>query len=428
MRHATVTGVLTALAAGALVVAPMASVSAYAADQACSTDTEIFSPLTPTALDKLQYQQAWTRTKGKGVVVAVVDSGIDVRNKHLRSVVIGGINLVGDGENPKGFTDLTGHGTAIAGQIAAQLIPESGVVGLAPDARLLSVRVFRATDDGAVREGFGPKTSRIAQGIVWATDAGAQIINVSMSQTTNSPALASAVSYATSRGSLVVASAGNANTADDDTPGPRYPAAYDGALAVSAADDAGVVDDASISGPHVQVAAPGKNVLTSATGSGDCMYATEGPATSYATGYASAAAALVASVYPSESPAEWAYRLMATATRSSPDVRDDSAGWGVIQPLDAIRLLPSAGTRGPASPFFDASDNSVAPPRSAVTPSRTVSDFIVTQQTMLLVVVIGLTLLGTIAVVIVLRARRRPSVLGGPAHGAGLLDRETTAP
>jgi membrane-anchored mycosin MYCP len=428
MRRLAAAGLLASLAVGALAFAPTASTPAVAANNSCEPGNVVYTPNTPSALDKLQYQQAWKRTKGKGVLVAIVDSGIDVGNAHLRSVVVGGVNLVGDGENPKGFTDRSGHGTAIAGQISAQLIDGSGVVGLAPDARLLSVRVFRAADDGSVREGFGPSSARMAQGIVWAADAGADIINVSMSETSDTTALKSAVSYAASRGSLVVASAGNANTADDDTPGPRYPAAYDGALAVTAANAMGVVDGNSIPGPHVEVAAPGGNILTSATGAGDCIYAGEAPATSYATGYASAAAALVAAAHPDETPAQWEYRLMATATRSSPDARDDRAGWGVIQPFDAIVLLPASGTRGPPSPFFEVGDNTVLPPKTVVTPTTEVSEFIVTQQTLLVVVVAGLTLLGTIAVIIVFRARRRPTTLGGPAISGGLLDREKPSP
>jgi len=427
-RRFTVAGLLTVLVSGVMTLVPLAPSPTFAAGQECSTEEVIYTPVVPIALDKLQYKQAWEVTRGRGIVVAVVDSGIDANNAHLRGIVVGGVNLVGDGENAQGFTDHTGHGTAIAGQIAAQQIPESGVVGLAPAARLLSVRVFRAEDEQSVRDGFGPSTARIAAGITWAADAGAEIINVSLSEKNKSSALESAVKYAVSKGSLVVASAGNARTTDDSSDGPRYPGAYPGALAVAASDPAGVVTDDSIHGPHVDIAAPGSEVLTAATGSGDCMYATEAPATSYATGYVSGAAALVASAHPKETPAQWAFRLMATATRSSPDARDDRAGWGVVQPLDAIHLLPSPGTRGPSNPFFDATDNVVKPPTTVAEPVTADSGLLVTQQTMLLVAVAGLTLLGTIAVIIVLRARRREVQISAPVTSGGLLDRDDSTP
>ena len=171
------------------------------------------------------------------------------------------------------------------------------------------------------------------------------------------PGLAEAVAYATARGSLVVSTAGNRDAtlsieeADDD--GNRYPAGFPGVVGVAAADAAGVVTDASIHGPHVRLAAPGQLVATSSAAGGDCVYASDSPATSYAAAYVSASAALVAAAHPDETPAQWAYRLEATAVRTDPDRRDDVAGWGVVQPYDAIALVPGSGLRGPVSPFVE---------------------------------------------------------------------------
>jgi len=359
-----------------------------------------------------------------GVVVAVVDSGIDVNNAHLAGAVIGGVNLVGDGENGSGSTDFDGHGTAIAGEIAARRVTGSGVVGLAPDAKLLSVRVFRGTDDQAVKAGYGPNADRLASGIRWAAEHGAQVINVSLSDYVHNPNLEAAVTEASARGSLVVASGGNRATAASKTDGERYPSGYVGALGVAATNSDGLVTDDSIHGPQVGVAAPGSNIVTSATGAGDCLYAADVPSSSFATAYVSAAAALVAQAHPDETPAQWAYRLEATAIRSNPDQRDDNAGWGLIQPSDAITLIPSAATRGPVSPFADTSHSVVRPAQVTVQPSHTSAPLEITRNAMLLVAVIAATLLATLGVIIVLKRRKMgPEIVAVPVRD-GLLDRK----
>ena len=359
----------------------------------------------------------------------MVDSGIDRSNPHLAAAVTGGIDLVGDGTDPSGFTDYDGHGTAIAGEIAARAVEGSGVVGLAPGASLLSVRVFRGTDDESVRNGWGPSTERLAAGIRYAADAGARVINASISTVEQSAALKDAVAYAAASGSLVVASAGNAATTDDPSSTPRYPAAYPGALAVTAVSADGAGTDDSIHGPHIEVAAPGSQVLTTATGAGDCLYAADTPSSSFATGYVSAAAALVVQAHPTETPAQWEYRLTATAVRADPDSRDDLVGWGVVQPFEAITLLPDASTRGPESPFADTAQSAVRPAPIAVEPDFSPSAFSLTADAVVLVTIIALTVLGTLAVIIVMRTRRRESAPGeGPRPGrGGLLDRAPEA-
>ncbi len=317
----------------------------------CRPGNVQFTEETPPAFRLIQTEAAWERATGAGVVVAVVDSGIDVNNAHLRDVVIGGIDLVGDGEGKGGTADFDGHGTAIAGIIAAQEVDGSGVVGLAPDARLLSVRVFQSRSQQAAEAGYGPSSVRLAQGIEWAADNGADIINVSLSDHQDHPDVRAAVAKAHRAGALVVASAGNRETATSLEDGPRYPGAHDGALAVAALDRTGLVTEHSIHGPHVDLAAPGQDVLTAATGGGDCWFNQDVPSTSYATAYASASAALVLDSHPHDSPDELSYRLLASAARGNADSRDDKNGWGAVQPYDAITLIPGSDQRGPANPF-----------------------------------------------------------------------------
>ena len=325
-------------------------------DTQCTATTRV--PQAPPALDRLQSTSAWALTRGEGVTVAVVDSGV-ATNPHLDAVVVPGVNLVPDGTDASGRTDQLGHGTVIAGQIAAQVISGSGVQGLAPAAKILPVRVYAGDSKELVDAGFGPNTQRIADGIRAAADRGAQIINVSMSTTERNAALADAVAYATGRGSLVVGSAGNRSSVaaveTDETDGARYPAGFAEAIGVTATDLSGSVTEASIFGPHVTLAAPGQEIASAWPLGGDCVVAASEPATSWAAAYVSAAAALVASAHPDETPAQWAYRLEATAVRPQPDERSDVSGWGVVQPYDALVLVPGTGLRGPASPFTSAS-------------------------------------------------------------------------
>lgn len=422
-RWRLVTGVLTVgLAAAAGVMATQGPADAAAVDGECTAETRVTEPV--PALTRLQSELAWTVTRGAGIVVAVVDSGVDAANPHLEGAVAGGVDLVGDGVG--GFADPLGHGTAIAGQIAARAIEGSGVQGLAPDARILSVRVFAGTSERDVEAGIGPSVPRLADGIRYAADRRAQIINVSLSTDSDDPALADAVAYATSRGSLVVASAGNRDASfaltEDAADGPRYPAGDAGAIGVAATADDGVVTDASIHGPHVALSAPGQNVLTTSAAGGDCIYAGETPATSFAAAYVSASAALVASAHPEETPAQWAYRLQATAVRADPDARDDVSGWGVVQPYEAIVLVPGAGVRGPESPFAGA-DVSPAPVRPDDT-VRIVSEPAANAAALrwgAVAAIGGAVLLGAAgAVGVLLRRRSAPAARAPRRDGPGL--------
>ena len=159
---------------------------------------------------------------------------------------------------------------------------------------------------------------------------------------------------------MVVASAGNRLTTQDTADSPRYPAADDGVLAVTAVNAKDAVTDASIHGAHVDVAAPGTDVLTSYFGTGDCMLAGDKASTSFATAYVSAAAALVAERFPDETPAQWAYRLEVTASRPIVGKRDNRVGWGVIRPYDALAFVDDGTAPGPPSLSFEA----VPPPHA----------------------------------------------------------------
>jgi hypothetical protein len=291
---------------------------------------------------------------GRGVGVAVVDSGVAADNVHLRGAVDPGRDFAGSSD---GRIDTFGHGTALAGEVAASHVAGSGLVGVAPAARILPVRVFEGTGDDQVQ----PDAGRTAEGIAWAAgQPGVKVILVAQSTPRNVPALRRAVAAATRRGVLVVASAGNA--AEDLPAGaPVYPAAYDEVLSVTAVDADGRASDAVQHGAHVDLAAPGSEVLTTFLDADDCLLADQ-PSSSYAAGYVAGIAALIAQAHPDETPADWTYRLLATAVRTS-GTDNPGTGWGVVAPLAALTFVNDGTAAGPPNPRHAAP--TPAPPQAA---------------------------------------------------------------
>lgn len=291
---------------------------------------------------------------GRGVRVAVVDSGVAAGNVHLRDAVDPGRDFAGASD---GTVDTYGHGTALAGQVAAREVKGSGLVGVAPAARILPVRVFEGTDDEVVQ----PDADRTAAGIDWAArQPDVKVILVAQSTPRDVPSLRRAVAAATRRGVLVVASAGNAA---DDLPAaaPVYPAAYDEVLSVTAVDADGRASDAVQHGDHVDLAAPGTDVLTTFLDADDCLLA-EQPSSSYAAGYVAGIAALLAQAHPDETPADWSYRLLATAVRTS-GTHNPATGWGVVAPAAALAFVNDGTAAGPPNPRHPAP--TPVPPQAA---------------------------------------------------------------
>lgn len=304
--------------------------------------------------NRLTVASLWRHATGKGVVVAVVDSGVQAGNAHFPedSLLSGYSNVPG---YPDPRESVTLHGTAVAGIIAAREIRGSTVVGVAPDAQILPVRVFASEESPYVEAGVGPRADRIAEGIRWAADNHADVIAVSMSTPNPSSELDDAVEYATSQGALVVASAGNNEDASSEESPPvhdlRWPAASPGALGVTAANLDDDVTNYSIHGRHVDVVAPGTHVLSAYHDAGDCPFQYDRePFTSLATPFVAGAAALLMDKYPHESPAEIAYRLEASADRPVRNARDDVRGWGFIRPLEALTMTIDPARPGPPVP------------------------------------------------------------------------------
>ncbi len=296
----------------------------------------------PTAMTNVRdagFPDAWREGTGKGVRVAVVDTGVDTRNQHLRSGVEPGRSFIGGSATE----DPYAHGTALAGIIAARRASGSVLIGAAPEATIVPVRVL----------GEGSTTADVAAGIRWAAQQGVDVINVSLttgSSDKDLPILRRATELALRSGAIVVAASGNTQ---EDAPFTQvqYPAGFDGVVGVAATNAAGAVDDWSVHGPHVDVAAPGANVLTAFRSNGDCLVGLDHPYTSYATGYVSALAAMLVQRFQDDSPRQVVNRLLATADRPVEDQRDDTRGWGTIQPVAAMTSTSNAapGTARAAS-------------------------------------------------------------------------------
>ncbi len=283
------------------------------------------------ALNRVQFDKAWAVSRGAGVVVGVIDSGVDASHPDLAGRVLRGATFLGAGyEHHQGQTDVAGHGTHVAGIVAASPASPTGVSGGAPAATVLPVRVL--DEDGA---GWG---SDVATGIVWAVDHGAKVLNLSFGSTTPSAALQAAVAHARKKGVVLVAASGN-----DGADGPiSYPAAYPGVLAVGAIDPGDVAVPFSTTNPYVGISAPGESVLSTVPRVVDPSRLAERSGTSMATPYVAAAAALVVAAQPALTGAEVVARLQETAQDLGPAGRDDAYGSGLVDPARAVGQATAA--------------------------------------------------------------------------------------
>ncbi|MEV7089077.1 type VII secretion-associated serine protease mycosin [Streptomyces sp. NPDC093085] len=287
------------------------------------------------ALDAMHTEQAWRKAQGTGITVAVLDTGVDGTHPDLAGQVLPGKDLIGFGAR-KGDRAWARHGTAMAGIIAGHGHgPDraDGVLGIAPEAKILPVRVILEGSDPARAKARAAKGGALAQGIRWAADQGADVINLSLGDDSESahpePAEDAAVQYALAKGAVVVASAGNGGEKGDHI---SYPAAYPGVIAVTAVDRYGTHAAFSTRRWYATVSAPGVDVVIADP---DRRYY-EGWGTSAAAAFVSGAVALIRSAHPELTPAQ-IKKLVADTARDAPEGgRDDARGYGFIDPAAAL--------------------------------------------------------------------------------------------
>ncbi|MFB9907090.1 type VII secretion-associated serine protease mycosin [Allokutzneria oryzae] len=347
----------------------------------------------------LNFEQVWRFGRGDGQLVAVIDTGV---NKHPRfdgRLRAGGDYVSSDGD---GTTDCDGHGTLVAGIIAANdEVEKEGFKGVAPGARILAIRQSSKAYGGQknntpVRAG---DHLSLAKAIVRATDEKAGVINISsvICTTPNSkdwPELRAAVRYARDHNSVVVAAAGNVNDKEgsncrngnrpDALATVPSPAWYDeDVLTVGALDKDGSPASFTLGGPWVDVAAPGTQHTSLDPGDGakglanrvveadGQLYSING--TSFATPYVSGVVALVRARYPQLSPVQVMERIKKTARQpQGRSGRDFHVGYGMVDPVAALTaVLPEEQGINPLPPVRSTVD--IAAPAPADTRPLTVA-------------------------------------------------------
>ncbi|MGI5220910.1 type VII secretion-associated serine protease mycosin [Nocardia sp. CA-290969] len=357
-------------------------------------DTDISR--TPPSELALNLADARTLSRGAGVTVAVVDTGVSP-HPRLPNLAPGGDYVAAGGD---GLQDCDAHGTLIAGIIAGAADPADGFTGVAPEARIVSVRyrsaAFRPERvSGDQRERTEMELRTLARAVVHAANLGAGIIVVPLPVCVPTDSgidlalVAEAVGYAVhTRGSLLVAGAGNTDTAGCGTQNPGYDPARPGdprnwrdvrtasvpgvfseaVLSVGLTTAYGSVTGQSLTGPWVTVAAPGTSIESLGPGTPGLINGVGNPGklvpvggTSYAAAYAAGVAALVRSRYPNETPAEITARLTAGAHAPARGI-DNTVGAGLIDPVAALSF------RTPPEPpegLFQAAPLELPPPPRA---------------------------------------------------------------
>lgn len=287
----------------------------------------------PWAQQRLNIADVWPITQGANVRVAVVDSGVDRQQPQMAQVhYAGGARVVPGGTGPTDTTDCVGHGTGVAGIIAAPKVQGVGFTGVAPGAMIIPIEVTN-NDQGIPAE-------TIAKGIDNAIDKHAQVINVSIYTTSDVPELRDAVARAERAGIVVVAAASEGQS--QSLPG--YPAAYStqnsNVIAVGMTDTQDNVADGSGTGAYIDLVAPGQDVEAPQPGPSLRSGYRSWEGTSFATPYVTGVVALVLATHPSLTPAQVRNRLEATAD-PPPGVTVPSTryGYGIVNPYLAVTTI-----------------------------------------------------------------------------------------
>jgi subtilisin family serine protease len=316
----------------------------------------VITPASPARADSVRSAQdwvltavnavaAWNVTKGQGVIVAVIDSGVNPAVSDLTNSVITGPDLTGVG-TPPSDPGWGMHGTWMASLIAGHGHNGGGdgITGIAPQARVLSIRVITdKADPGYARYEREPPSRgqrQLAKAIRYAVRHGAGVISMSLGYTTSSRAVRSALQDALNHGVVVVASSGNSGQAADAGGKGHapysFPADYPGVLGVAAVNKAGSAAAFSSENLSVQVAAPGVDVPAQGRDGQYWLVSGTSPACALTAGVA----ALIRSRYPNLAPAMVRQAITGTTRSHPPGGYDDQVGFGTV---DAAAALTAAG-------------------------------------------------------------------------------------
>lgn len=343
--------VAAALLLGAALISP--AWPAQAAPTTCNVKVGGPEPGdVPWAQKRLGFDRAWTVTQGADVTVAVIDSGVNTEQSQLRLIhYVPGVNVI-LGAASTDTRDCVGHGTAVAGIIAAPQVRTIAFTGVAPQASIMPIKV---TDQN---QGIAPQA--IADAIDAAIAAHVGVINISIATNADVSSLRQAIDRAEAHDVVVVAAASDDGANANQT---AYPAAYPTVLAVAASDRQDGVANFSGTGRYIDLAAPGAQVETPAPKSG---YLPQ-DGTSFAAPYVSGAAALVRAAHPRLTAAQVRARLEATADPPPGlTVPSPQYGYGIVNPYLAVTAVRDDSAAAPAQ----AKPQAIAPPPPLVKPDR----------------------------------------------------------
>ena len=341
-------------AAGVVVAASVLLIASPAAAADQVRDREYW-------LSEYGFSDAWDTTRGAGVTVAVIDTGVDGSHQDLAGTVLGGTDVSGvgraDGQKPVG--DGSAHGTLVGSLIAGHGHGDgAGVIGVAPEAKLLSVSV-----------GFGVGTSssddQIAEAVRWSVDNGADVINMSLTRNTLDwpESWDDAFLYAMQQDVVVVAAAGNRGSGTTEV---GAPATMPGVLTVAGVDQQGQASfDASSQGITISVSAPSEALVGAAPGNEYYEWA----GTSGAAPLVSGMVALVRAAHPELDANNVINRVITTARTPGVAVPSPIYGFGLIDAAAAVAASVEPVT---ANPMGDLADWIRVNRRAEVTPSPTV--------------------------------------------------------
>lgn len=286
-------------------------------------------------LDELKIQQCHRVSVGRGVTVAIVDSGIDANHPDLKGHVLKGVDLNRYMPAKYGWKDTNGHGTSMAGIIAAQGGGPTHAYGIAPGARILPIRVPDS-----------PTQSVMARAIRWAVDHGADVINISLSlgYAQNSDEV-EAVSYALRKDVAIVAAAGNLGQNGRKI---NDPADIPGVVSVTGTTRSGKFWSGSMHGRRVTVAAPAVDIVSVDSRAVYSSGYSKGTGTSAAAAIVSGVLALIRARFPETSAVNAINRLVKTARDRGKTGWDSYYGYGIVDPLSALEADVAGVSRNPA--------------------------------------------------------------------------------
>lgn len=303
------------------------------------------------ALGQINASSAWDITTGSSnIIVAVVDTGFDLSHPDRPQNLIRGADYVLDITGKTLVTgDPQGHGTHVAGIVAANMNNGIGVAGIAPSVSLMAIRVLDEVGSG--------NTYSTSLGITYAVDHGAKIVSLSLSGDGESPSEVTAINYAYGKGVMVVAAAGNCYTTPNDCDNQvnpiQYPAALNHVVAVAATDSSDGHAYYSETGSYVDVAAPGgtssSGVRSTCVFSSYCVKS----GTSMATPYVAGVAALIWSINPNLTVDQVEAILRQSAKDLGAPGRDDVFGYGRVDAYQAA--VQARATTGYAAQYVSQS-------------------------------------------------------------------------